>query len=145
MTITCTNKSLLLAAVILAIGLGICGWFVSYGLVNHGSYNDVVTVKGLATHDVEADLVLWPIKHAATGDNLPAVQAELEANSARIKQYLKNKGLDEADIAGYKIEVTDNTAHPMRKTPATSWRKPSRCAPQRSTRWTKPLSRLVNC
>lgn len=111
----CSGFLTLLSAIVLAAGVAVSGYLVSYGLINHGSYNDFVTVKGLATQDVEADLVIWPIKHVSTGNELPLVQQEIEANTKKIINFLRAQKLLEADIVTRKIEVTDLLAQSYRQ------------------------------
>ncbi len=104
----------IIAALVLAIGPAFAGYMVYNGLKQFQGANNFVTVKGLAQQDVEADLVLWPIKHSATGGDLPMVQGEVEANTQKIITFLKSKGLTDADIVSRKIEVTDLLAQQYR-------------------------------
>ena len=85
------------SAVFLSLSIIIAGWFISYGLVYHGSYNDFVTVKGLAMQNVEADLVVWPIRHVATGNDLPAVQQQIENNTQKITAFLRAQGIGDSE------------------------------------------------
>jgi uncharacterized protein len=110
----CASASVLIAALILALGIAAGSYFITQGLIHFRSFDRSVSVKGLAVMDVEADLVLWPIKHAATGNDLPAVQQSVEENSRKVIAFLKAQGLTEKDIAARKIEVTDLLAQSYR-------------------------------
>lgn len=119
---SCDNGILLPAAFLLALGIAAAGYFITGGLTHFRSFDRSVTVKGLAQMDVEADLVIWPIKHASTGDDLPAVQKEVEANTQKTIAFLKSQGLTDADIVSRKLEVTDLLAQQYRSEGAISSR-----------------------
>jgi hypothetical protein len=74
-----------LPAAILAFGLVLCGWFVGHGFLRGRSADRYVEVKGLAEHEVTADLALWPLRYVSTGDNLPVAQAGLTRWSYEIE------------------------------------------------------------
>lgn len=112
----------ILAALILGGGFAIGAYFIADGLVNLRSYDNYVTVKGVAERDVEADLVIWPIKHAATGDDLPTVQKEVEASSQKVISFLRSQGIEANDIVTRSIEVTDLLAQQYRPDNATTSR-----------------------
>lgn len=111
----CSSLSLVLPALIVGIALAAAGFFVQKGLVEFRSFDRSVSVKGLATQDVEADLVIWPIRHAVTGSDLPEVQARVEENTQKIIAFLKAQGLSDADILSRKIEPTDLLAQSYRQ------------------------------
>ncbi|MGQ0527142.1 MAG: SIMPL domain-containing protein [Alphaproteobacteria bacterium] len=120
-----TNRALvfiLLSALVLMLGPAFAGYMVHKGLLQFQGSNNFVTVKGLATQDVESDLVLWPIKHTATGGDLPTVQQAVEENSRKIITFLKSKSLTEKDMVARKIEVTDLLAQQYRSDNATESR-----------------------
>jgi uncharacterized protein len=110
----CSSAFTLLAAIILAAGFAACGWFITEGLMRFRAADNYVTVKGLAQQDVEADLVIWPIKHTVTGGDLPTVQGEVEANTQKVIAFLKAQGLAETDVIARKLEVTDLLAQSYR-------------------------------
>lgn len=118
----CSHISLIVSALLLAIGLATAGCMIKSGLKQFNNTANFVNVKGLATKDVEADLVIWPIKHAATGAELPAVQAEVEANTQKTLAFLKAQGLTEADITSRRLEVTDLLAQQYRSNDANNSR-----------------------
>ncbi|MCD8570198.1 MAG: hypothetical protein LRY76_01460 [Alphaproteobacteria bacterium] len=62
-----SDKTLLLPAVILSLGLAVLGGGIAYGLMAFKASDKTVTVKGLSMRDVEADLAIWTIRHTATG------------------------------------------------------------------------------
>src|SRR5262249_13631238 len=110
----CKYIAIIIAAAMLALGPATAGYMVMTGLKQFNSTDNFVNVKELATRDVESDLVIWAIKHAATGDDLPAAQAIVEANSQKTLAFLKSQGLTDTDIVQRRIEVTDLLAQQYR-------------------------------
>lgn len=109
-----SSKALVLSALILSLGLSVLGSGIAYGLIAFKAADKTVSVKGLATRDVEADLAIWNIRHTATGDDLAAVQAAIVANTQKIRDYLAKNGLEAADIGAENLEVTDLLANAYR-------------------------------
>jgi hypothetical protein len=102
------------SALIMGICLIAASGLFTYGLLHFRTGDRAVTVKGLATQEVEADLVLWPIRHAATGNSLAEVQGTITTNAAKIEAFLEAQGLTEGDIINRKIEMTDLMAQNYR-------------------------------
>lgn len=106
----CPSGGKCLVALALAASLIISAFLVADGLKKFRSYERVVTVKGLAVREVEADTVIWPISHVVTGDELAALQTQIEKNSERILAFLKEQGLDDSDIISKSSSVYDKIA-----------------------------------
>lgn len=112
---SCPMKSCTgIGIILLALAVAFCGYVISDGLKEFRSADRTVNMKGLAMKDVEANLALWTIKHSATGDDLAALQKEIESNSGKIRSFLRRNGLTETDIAGRRLEVTDLLAQAYR-------------------------------
>lgn len=104
------RNALIPAAVIgglLAIGLALAGWFVGQGVVNARVGDRSVTVRGLAERDVVADVAVMPLRFTASGDVLPAVQAEIDRNTAIVQAFLRAEGYPDTDVVLGRLEVTD--------------------------------------
>jgi hypothetical protein len=86
------NKIALAGAVVLSGGLIVGGYLLGDGLRRAHAAERSVTVKGLAERNVTADLATWTIAYAATGTDLPSVRAEIEANTAALKDYFRSLG-----------------------------------------------------
>lgn len=99
----------ILAALLIAIGLVLAGWFVGQGF-EAGRNQRTVTVKGLAERDVKADLALWPIKFVETGDQLGDVQAKIQHDDATVTAFLAQHKLGADAIAFRTLDVTDRAA-----------------------------------
>lgn len=114
---------LLPAAVIgglLALGVALGGWFVGQGVVNARVGDRSVTVRGLAERDVVADVAVMPLRFTASGDVLPAVQAEIDRNTAIVQAFLRAEGYPEADVELGRLEVTDMLSREYRPDNVTS-------------------------
>jgi uncharacterized protein len=85
--------AVLVGALILGLGLLGAGFLVGRGFERGRSADHYVTVKGLAESFVVADLAVWPLRITATGDNLGAVQDQIDAGLATITQFLTEEGI----------------------------------------------------
>ena len=104
------------AAVLLAIGIAFAGWQIGHGFVRGREQTPVVSVKGVAEHEVTADLALWPLRFVATGDELGQVQRQVSADEKRVRAFLNAAGLPEQAIEVQGLEVTDLLAQAYRST-----------------------------
>lgn len=86
------NKIALAGAVVLAGGMVVGGYLLGDGLRRAHAAERSVTVRGLAERDVTADLATWTIAYSATGTQLPAVRAEIEQNTAALRDYFRSLG-----------------------------------------------------
>lgn len=116
---TCSAKScipawILIAPLVLALALAYAGWQVKDGLQSFNSADRVVTVKGLAQQDVKATLALWPISYTETGNDLTALQNEMDAKGQRIMTFLKQYGIEENEVELQQVNVQDVLANAYR-------------------------------
>jgi len=86
------NRIALAGAVVLAGGMVVGGYLLGDGLRRAHAADRSVTVRGLAERDVTADLATWTIAYSATGPDLPAVRAEIERNTAALRDYFRSLG-----------------------------------------------------
>lgn len=87
-----------LAALFVALGLLGAGWFAGQGMAKLRTADRFVTVKGSAEKIVDADLVVWPLSQTVGGNELGAVQAQLDANTATIRTFLAGAGFKDEEI-----------------------------------------------
>lgn len=102
------------AAAGVALGLLGGGYFIGAGFEEGRRDQRFVTVKGLAERVVSADLALWPLRFTATGNDLGAVQSEIDQDVEAIRQFLTESGLPEDAIEPQRVEVIDLLAQPYR-------------------------------
>ncbi|CAN7557821.1 SIMPL domain-containing protein [Phenylobacterium sp. LjRoot225] len=95
---------------LVALGLAIAGGLVGKGVENARVGDRNVTVRGLAERVVKADLAVLPLKFAAAGDDLQAVQADIDADTAAVRRFLAAQGYQGAEVDLGRLEVTDQFA-----------------------------------
>ena len=101
-------------AFIMALGVLCAGFFIGNGFYMSRMADRYVTVKGLAEKDVVADLSVWNLKVAATGDVLTDVQGNIERQKGELLAFLKDQGIGEAEISDGQLSVTDLMAQQYR-------------------------------
>lgn len=95
----------LIGAGLLAIGLG-----VRSGLKAIPDSERTVEVRGLATREVQANQVTWPIVFKQVGNELPEVYAAVSKTNDAIVEYLKTNGIDAKEISVSAPSMTDLSA-----------------------------------
>ncbi len=109
-----TGTGLVAAACLLAFGIGLAGFFIGQhveGGLSHLHAPRLVAVKGLAERSVKADLALWPLRFVATGDDLGAVQARIDADTKTMTAFLKSEGVPESAFTVERTDVVDKQAN----------------------------------
>ena len=101
---------LFLGLAVIGVSLGFAGFKLYEGLKQFRSYDRFVTVKGLATKDVRADLAVWTVNFTATGNDLSAAQLSLETNAGKVRAFLKANGMTDENIRLQNITVADKQA-----------------------------------
>lgn len=94
---------------LLALGMALAGWFVAGALYRARAADRYVTVKGLAERDVSADLALWPIVYAVTGNDLGTLQRRLDEDAAKIEAFVLER-FDAAELSRSMPRITDRQA-----------------------------------
>jgi hypothetical protein len=84
---------------IVALAIVVAGLSVQDGLKSFRTGDRVVTVKGLAEREVEADLAVWMLTHTATGNDLQIVQLAMDANKKKIDSFLQSAGFSIGEIS----------------------------------------------
>lgn len=103
------------ATILLAAAVAASGWWVADGLRHFRTGDRYVTVKGLAEREVPADLVVWPITFTQTGNELPALYEQIQANQQRIAAFLKGQGLEAAEQSLSTPRIEDFEAQGFRE------------------------------
>lgn len=104
-----TDSFKIIAAGLLAVGLLALGLCIRSGLVSITSSQRTVDVRGLATREVKANRVTWPIVFKQVGNDLPTVYAAVSKTNADIVAYLKANGLTDNEISIGAPSMTDLT------------------------------------
>jgi hypothetical protein len=100
-------KSAAILGILLALGLLLGGTQVKQAVGVWKQADRIVTVKGLAEREVQADLVLWPLSYSVTGTTLESTHAELAKGEEKIRSFLVRHGFAAEDITSTAPQVTD--------------------------------------
>ncbi|MCO5121252.1 MAG: SIMPL domain-containing protein [Burkholderiaceae bacterium] len=97
----------LLAGLLIAVGAAAAGWAVGNGLERFRMADRSVTVKGLAEMNVQSDFAVWPLSFRRAGNEFGEVQRALAADRDKVVAFLKQAGIEEAEIEIRPLQVTD--------------------------------------
>lgn len=97
----------ILAALLIAVGILGLGLCVRSGLKTLTASQRTVEVRGLATREVPANKVTWPIVFTQTGNDLPAVYAAVTATNEKVVKFLVDNGVDRSQISVGAPSMTD--------------------------------------
>src|ERR1044072_2834382 len=87
----------LIAAGVLALGIIVGGYLMGDGLRRARMADRAVTMRGLAERNVTADLATWNISFGVQGTDLSAVQADVERDTATVREFFRRAGFP-ADV-----------------------------------------------
>jgi len=104
-----TRSSLALGLCLLA-GLGLLGWQLAGAALRFKEYDRTVAVKGLSEREYPADVVIWPIQFSAADNDLEALYRTIEANTAKIRAFLAERGIPDGEVTVAPPAVTDKAA-----------------------------------
>jgi hypothetical protein len=104
-----SERSVMVAGSLVAIGLAVGGFFIGEGLLRARSADRYVTVKGLAEREVAANLVIWPITYTVTADDLGTLQQRTDDGAAKIRAFLA-PDFDQEEISVAAARVDDRQA-----------------------------------
>ena len=98
-----THKTIATAiyALIIALGIGSCGYFISQTLFNAKVAINVAEVKGLAERQVKADAALWRLTFGVTNDisaPLASLYRHAESRQQTIFDFLRRAGFDTHEL-----------------------------------------------
>ena len=99
----------LLAAALVAGGIGLAGYLVGEGIEEGTAPVRQVTVRGLAEREVRADVAEWPISLVASGDDLQAANQRMERDVQALTRFLTEGGLLSDDVIRQRLTVSENT------------------------------------
>ena len=102
----------LIAGVCVAIGIASVGISLKAGIDHFVDRDRVVTVKGLAERNVQADYVIWPVTFRVTGNDLSALYEKAQTQSEEIRNFLISQGIKAQDISQGTPSFTAITCRP---------------------------------
>ena len=98
-------------AIILAIGLIIGAFLLESGIKETVESKRIVTVKGLATREVAANQVIWPISYNLVGNDMKTIYSMVESSNSKIVKFLTSNGISRDEITVNAPSVTDLEAN----------------------------------
>ncbi|MBP1613276.1 MAG: hypothetical protein H6Q13_724 [Bacteroidetes bacterium] len=112
-------KNWRIEALLIAIGLFLVGYQIKTGITAFRDKDRVVSVKGLAEIEVQADKVIWPLMYKELGNDLLVLYNTMNAKNKLIVSFLKKNGIAEAEITIAPSEILDMQAERYNSTPST--------------------------
>lgn len=98
------NGVLVLGAVLLFFAL--IFFFSARGFSDQGRF---VEVKGLSERIVKADTAIWTINFEVKSNDVDTLYADIEKNVTTIKNFMKQKGFEEAEINVAPVNIYQDT------------------------------------
>lgn len=102
--------SFFILGLFLAAGLAGMGYFLSEAILKFKTADRIITVKGLAEQEVDADLVIWPISFTNVNNDLNEIQQKIAADKIAIREHLVKSGLKNEEITDLQPVITDYQA-----------------------------------
>jgi len=90
------------------LALGIC---IILAVGKFTGTKRIVNVKGLATQEVMADHVIWPLVIKDVDNDLVSLNATLERKAQEVVKFLKDNGINESEITISAPSVYDRKAN----------------------------------
>jgi len=103
-------REVLVLGVFLFAGLAVLGYLLGSSAIRIKQFERTVTVKGLAEKEVPADVAVWPIQFTAADNDLVALYAALERDTAKIVAFLTSSGFDASEVSVAAPSITDKMA-----------------------------------
>lgn len=108
------SKGFKVEAVILALalffGLAALGVLLGDAAIKYKQFERTVTVKGLSEREYPADIIIWPVSFNRASNDLADIYRLIEEDTAKIKQFLLSKGINEDEISLNAAGITDRSA-----------------------------------
>jgi uncharacterized protein len=100
--------------VVMALAIICAAAMLKGGFENFRIGDRFVSVRGLATKDVDADLAVWAIRHAVTSNVLQDARTQLEKDSQLIRDFVVEQGLGAESVSVQSIDSQDLMAQQYR-------------------------------
>ncbi|GJL79980.1 MAG: SIMPL domain-containing protein [Nitrospinaceae bacterium] len=92
------------------LGLTVLGYLLGQSAIRFKEYERTVRVKGLSEKEYPADIVLWPIQFTEAGNDLSEMYVSLDDKAGKIRGFLKDSGIEDAEITVSPPTITDKLA-----------------------------------
>ena len=102
------NKAL--SGLCIGLGLIVMGAILSYGIITVKDRDRIVTVKGLAEREVNADRVIWPLVFKEIGNDMTSIYNAINRKNGIVCDFLEENGITEAEISIAAPQIIDMRA-----------------------------------
>jgi uncharacterized protein len=109
---TKTGKSAVYRGVLTAAALIISSVIIAAGFGRIAKPDRIVSVRGLAEREVDADLAVWPLTFSIGGNNLLELQTDIVSKTKTVAVYLEHQGLSPDDYTVQAPAITDTSVNP---------------------------------
>jgi hypothetical protein len=97
--VTSRRVSLVLSALLIALGLAAAGYFIGEGVSGRKSGSRIISVKGLSEKEVPASVATWTIGYAANGNDLGEINKKLADSTKAVLAFLREASFAETDMS----------------------------------------------
>lgn len=97
--------SMVAAALLLAVGIAVAGYFVGNTLYKARIAANTASVKGLAERDVRANVAVWSINFSSSNANLEEVYRSAQQDQEKVITFLKTSGFADTEITKGALTV----------------------------------------
>ena len=88
-----TKASAFILGFFIFIGLATLGLVLANAAIETKQFERSVKVKGLAEHEYQADIVIWPIEFSLANNNLESLYEAVEYSTDKIESFLLKNGI----------------------------------------------------
>jgi len=96
--------------VCLLLGFIALGLLLGNAAIDFKEFERSVAVKGLSEREFEADIVIWPVQFTAASNDLEDLYGVMERNTALIREFLEENGIDSSEVSAASPSITDKSA-----------------------------------
>jgi hypothetical protein len=109
------NRPFAILGLSLVLGFAVFGIFVGRAVKQGRSFDRYLSVRGLAEREVSANLAIWPVSFVTDADDLAVLKQQLDEKRAKVAQFLKEQGIEEAEITTGLPALEDRAQQKMQE------------------------------
>jgi hypothetical protein len=100
------QKGVVIAALLLALGMASCGYFIGNMLYKERVASNIASVKGLAEREVKADTAIWNASFEVSATTLPEAYASANAAQDKVVTFLTKTGFANEEMSKQAFSVS---------------------------------------
>lgn len=104
------KKDYWLTGLLIGMGMFLMGGEIRQGIRSFKAMDRIVTVKGLAEREVDADKVIWPLMFKEIGNDPAVMYNSIEQKNKAVIAFLKGAGVKDEEISVAAPTITDRQA-----------------------------------